>query len=91
MNRHGVSAALMLLLCTSCSDYHTSSGSPGDATYPASSQGRIYGDERSQPERYNDCLAASRKADSKAERIRCKERSRQPDPDYVGVTIPLHF
>ncbi|MGD8108519.1 hypothetical protein ACQE32_18025 [Pantoea sp. FN0302] len=91
MNKHGFSAALMLVLCVSCSDYQGSSWTPGEAIYPASSQGRIHGDERSPSQRYNDCLSASKKADSKAERSRCTERSQHPDPDYVGVTVPLHF
>lgn len=91
MIKHGLSAALILLFCTRCSDYHGSYGSSGNMPYPASSQGRIHGDERSPSQRYNGCLSASKKADSKSERSRCTEGSQHPDPDYVGVTVPLHF
>lgn len=91
MNRHSLSVAAALLLCVSCSDYRDNGWFPGQPVYPNSSQGRIHGDERSQSQRYHNCLAASRHPLSKAERSRCADRSLRPDPDYVGISVPLRF
>lgn len=52
---------------------------------------RIHGDERSNLQRYNDCLSASKKSTSKSERARCFDRSQRADPDYWGVTFPMNF
>lgn len=90
MSKYGLSVVL-ILLSAGCSDYHGREWSPGEPVYPASTSGRIHGDERSQSQRYQDCLSSSRKADSKAERSRCADRSLRPDPDYVGLSFPLQF
>lgn len=85
------SLLVVMFLSVSCSDYRGSEWSPGNPIYPASTPGRVHGDERSQTQRYQDCLSSSRKAESKAERSRCSARSHYPDPDYVGVSFPLQF
>lgn len=91
MNKPALSVTLTLLFCASCSNYQGKDWQPGDAIYPASPQGRIHGDERSQSERYHQCLSASEKTNNKAARSRCLGQSLQPDPDYIGVTLPLYF
>ena len=91
MNRPGLSVAAAFLLCVSCSDYRDNGWFPDQSVSPDSSQGRIHGDERSQSQRYRDCLAASPHPRSKAERSRCENRSLRPDPDYVGISVPLRF
>jgi hypothetical protein len=71
----------------------TSPPFPGDGghTGAISSGPQIHGDERSRLERYQDCLAGSRKPEHPSERARCSDRAMRPDPDYRRVSFPLTF
>lgn len=90
MNRYSLTVVLSLLLCISCSDYRDNDWQPGDAIYQTAPSGRIHGDERSQQERFSDCIAGSKGNDSAAQR-HCAARSHTIDPNYLGITLPLHF
>jgi hypothetical protein len=90
MNRYSLPVALALLLCVSCSDYRDNDWQPGDAIYRTSPPGRIHGDERSQQQRYSDCISGTKRNDRAAQR-HCAQRSRTIDPDYHGITMPLYF
>lgn len=66
MNRYSLTVVLSLLLCISCSDYRDNDWQPGDAIYQTAPSGRIHGDERSQQERFSDCIAGSKGNGAKA-------------------------
>ena len=73
-------ALMFFALLTGCSD--------GSVTF---STPQVYEDERSQIERYKDCISLSRKGKSKSERARCADKARSADSDYKGVSLPINF
>ncbi|MFD1800997.1 hypothetical protein ACFSFZ_02105 [Mixta tenebrionis] len=83
-------AVICLLLLAGCSSER--GWELGDS-YPTDKNAtpRLHGDERSNAERYNDCVSSARNKTSKSTRVRCYDRAQRPDPDYIGVSFPMHF
>ena len=52
---------------------------------------QVNGDDRSQSERYRDCISNTKNSEKREARARCHRRSTYPDPDYKSVSFPISF
>ncbi len=52
---------------------------------------QVNGDDRSQSERYRDCISTAKNSDKREVQAKCHRRSMYPDPDYTRVSFPILF
>lgn len=52
---------------------------------------QVHGDDRSQSERYRDCMSNAKNSEKREVQSRCHRRSTSPDPDYKRVSFPISF
>lgn len=71
---------IWLSLLTGCSDRSVNWPTPV-----------IHGDNRSEMQRYQDCLLNSKNSEKRSERARCTDESQFPDPGYRGISFPINF